>query len=127
MLQDYCAKNGLDGVLLVHLASIPGSPGDIRIIVGGNRVLSSLKVNPTVLLRNKAGAIAIDGGQPRLDDLAPMKLAMPVFTGEKLPDGNFGNFKIDLDDPAGKVKAAYNELIKDTADDLLKSLAKKLK
>ena len=127
MLQDYCAKNGLDGVLLVHLASLTGTPKDIRVIVGGNRVLSSLKVNPTVLLRNKAGEIAIDAGQPRLDDLAPMKMAMPVFVGEKLPNGTFGNFKVDLDDPAGKVKAAYNELIKNTAEDLLKDLGKKLK
>jgi len=127
VLRDYCARNGLDAVALVHLKSVTGQPGDIRVIVAGNRILSSLKVNPGIVVRGKDGEIAVDSGQPRLDDLAPMKLAMPIFVGEKQAGGNWANFKLDLDDPAGKARAAYNELIKDTAADLLKDLGKKLK
>lgn len=127
IVRDYCAKHGLDAVALVHMASVPGTPGDVRVIVDGNRVLSSLKVNPTIVLVTKDGDLAVDAGTPRLDDLAPMKLGVALYTGEALPNNGFGNFKIDLADKGGKIAAAYADLIESTSADLLKDLAKKLK
>lgn len=126
ILQTYCSENGLDAVLVVYLASDKGKPGDIRIITQGNRVLSSFKVNPTMVMRTAAGKVGFDYGSPRLDDLAPMKLAMPIFIGENDDKGIKRNFRLDFNDPAGKAITAYRELIDKTAEKMLKKLGKKL-
>jgi len=126
ILQSYCTDNGLDAVLVVHLASDKGKPGDIHIITQVDRILSSFKVNPTIVMRTADGSVGFDYGTPRLDDLAPMKLAMPIFRGKKNERGMMDNFRLDLNDPAGKSITAYKELIDSTAEKMMGKLIDKL-
>ena len=126
VLKRYCTDNGLDGVLVVFLASEKGKPGDIRIITRGDRILSSFKVNPTIKMMTAEGKTGFFFGSTRLDDLAPMKLGMPIFIKEKDTTGIERNFRLDLNDPAGKAISGYKELIDKTADKLLKKVLKKL-
>jgi len=115
VIADYCQKHGLDGVIQVFQLTAVGKPADIRVIVQGNRVLSSLKLNPALVVRDRDGKIVFNTGSPRLDDLAPLKLAMPIYTGTKNARGMMDNLKLDLNDPAGTSLAGYNELIEETA------------
>ena len=117
ILDDYCQRNGLDGVILVHQASAVGKPGDIRVIVQEDRVLSSIKVNPFLILRSAGGEIALSAGSNRLDDLAPMKLAMPIYAGyKKRMESKY--LKVNLSDPKGTAQEGYYSLISSTAKDL---------
>jgi len=115
VIAEYCRQHQLDGVIEVFQVTAAGNPGDIRVIVQQNRVLSSLKLNPAVIVRDRDGKIVFNSGSPRLDDLAPMKLAMPIYTGTKNARGLMDNLKLDLNDPAGTTIAGYHELIDDTA------------
>jgi hypothetical protein len=126
LLEDYRKKHLLDGVVIVNLASQVGTPGDIRIITQGDRVLSSIKVNPTLVVRGPEGAIAMEEGTSRLDDLAPWELGVPIYLGDKPQRGPIENLRLDLNDPAGKGIAAYNTLIDRTAKDLVKDVVKTL-
>ena len=126
LIKDYCAKNGLDGVLIVHLASLTGEPKDIRVIVQGNRVMSSFKMNPTMVVLSKEGKIGFDLGAPRMDDLAPIKWAVPIFIGDAVQGGAFTNIRKDLADPAGKALAEYKELIDKTAGKLAEKVGEKI-
>jgi hypothetical protein len=126
LLEDYRKKHLLDGVVIVNLASQVGTPGDIRIITQGDRVLSSIKVNPTLVVRGPEGAIAMEEGASRLDDLAPWELGVPIYLGDKPQRGPIENLRLDLNDPAGKGIAAYNNLIDRTAKDLVKDVVKTL-
>lgn len=126
---DYCAANGLDGVIFVQMKSEAGdrSKADISVIVQNDRVISTLKLNPAFVLRSKDGKNAINNGTPRLDDLAPMKLGVPIYKGDRIQNQVVvERQKLDLSDPLGKAYKAYQELIKDTSDDLMKDLGKKL-
>ena len=118
-LEAYRKRHKLDGIILIHQASAVGSPGDIRVIVQGNRILSSLKVNPVMFVRGEGGEVAYATGSTRLDDLAPMKFAMPIYTGEKEKRGTFGNFKLNLNDPKGVSLAGYKKLIDKTAQNIV--------
>lgn len=126
VLADYCERHGLDGVVYVHQRSDVGTPGDIRVIVQNNRVLSSLKLNPMVVVMDRKGEVVYSSGWPRLDDLAPMKLAMPIYTGTFNARGVIGNFILDLDDPKGTSKAGYRELIEKTSAKQAEELRKAL-
>lgn len=126
VLEDYRVRHGLDGLLLVHQISDVGTPGDIRVIVQKNRVLSSIKVNPVVNVLGPDGEIALSVGSNRRDDLAPMKLAMPIFVGKKGAKGGITDLKLSLADPAGKGLEGYNILISDTAKDVIQDVKKVL-
>jgi hypothetical protein len=123
VIEDYRVQTGLDGVILVHQASQLGTPGDIRVIVQDNRILSSIKVNPAIFVLAAGSEIALYEGSNRLDDLAPMKLAMPVYAGKKV-GGTIKYPKINLADPAGKGQEGYYILVSDTAKDLIGDVKK---
>jgi len=125
ILEDYRVSHGLDGVLLVHQISEVGTPGDIRVIVQSNRVLSSIKVNPTVTVRGAGGKVVLAEGSSRRDDLAPMKLAMPIYAGQ-VGNGPIKDLKLSLADPAGKGQEGYYALISETAKDVMDDVRKVL-
>lgn len=125
ILEDYRARHGLDGVMSVHQISEVGTPGDIRIVVQRNRVLSSIKVNPTVTVRGAGGKVVLSEGSSRRDDLAPMKLAMPIYVG-KVGNGPIKDLKLSLADPAGKGQEGYYALISETAKDVMDDVRKVL-
>lgn len=52
-VQDYCAKNGLDGVILLHIKSQidDADTGGVRVIVADNRVLGGFRLNTAIVLR----------------------------------------------------------------------------
>ncbi len=124
ILEDYRQKHNLDGVIIVHLASQVGSPGDIRVIVKDNRVLSSLKVNPALAIRGQGGKLILVEGSTRLDDLAPMKLAMPIFAGTMNSKNRIENLQLDLADPGESAIKGYMSLIDKTAGDLMADIKK---
>ncbi|HEY5653139.1 MAG TPA: hypothetical protein VIR63_02075 [Pontiella sp.] len=119
ILQNYCKKHQLDGIVTVFIDSDKGEPKDIRMITGGNRVLSSFKINPTMVVRTASGKVAMNMGSPRMDDLAPMKLAMPIYIGDKSERELITNIRLDLASPDGKTAEAYHELIDKTAGKLM--------
>ena len=104
---------GLDGFAIVHWRS------QIRPMVGvgvwvGDRGLDSIWAQPTLVIVNKSGEVALDMGYPSLDDLAPKRSSVPVYrkTGE-----NVG--VLDLADPKGKCLEEYQGLLAVTAEHLV--------
>lgn len=133
-LKEYCAANGLDGVILVHFKSEVGdrTKADISVIVGDARVLSSIKLNPGFMLFNKNGGYAATNGNTRMDDLAPMKLAVPIYKGVRTDSkkmagkGLIEDVKLDLPDQNGKNLESFKDLVKNSADKMMKDFNKRL-
>ncbi len=134
-ISDLCKELGLDGMLIVTMRAKVEDPGTIM-VASGDRICSTIKLNPTLILVTKDGKIAIDMDYPGMDDLAPKKLAQPAFL--KLPGtmkvrGRNGRTlivtkrKMDLMDPKQKVLKAYLKLVDKTSSKLVNELKDSLK
>ncbi len=118
ILEAYRVENNLDGIVLIHQVSAVGSPGDMRVIVQGNRILSSLKLNPSITILSSNSELAYSAGSSNLDDLAPMKFAVPIYVNDKSNQKH----SLNLNDPKGDTLSGYKELIDDTSDDIKETL-----
>ncbi|HSI05415.1 MAG: hypothetical protein ACAI38_20315 [Myxococcota bacterium] len=114
------ADLGLDGFAIVHWRST------IRPMVGvgvwvGDRGLDSIWAEPTMIIINKNGEVALDMGYPSLDSMAPKRSSVPVYkkTGEM-------KGVVDLADPKGKVLEEYQGLLTLTAETLVRDEAAEL-
>jgi hypothetical protein len=131
-VQAYCARNGLDAVILLHIKSDVGPADDVKVIVSDSRVLSSFRINTAIVLRTNDGKPAVHNGTPNMDDLASYwKLAVPIYKGDRTDSKAMAgdlirNLRLDLADPAGKSYGAYQGLIQKNSDGLMKDLNKKL-
>ncbi|MBN2754417.1 MAG: hypothetical protein JXR81_06060 [Candidatus Goldbacteria bacterium] len=122
-----CAAAKLDAVIVVMADTLLPPPQGVRVIVGKDRVVGTVKVDMTMVMIDKTGEIIADFERPVMDDLAPMKLARPTYKavtwrmsgGKNWPD----KIEPNLADPSGEILRDFKELSAEAA----KRMANKLK
>jgi len=122
-----CAAAKLDAVIVVLADTLLPPPQGVRVIVGGDRVVSTIKCDMTMVMIDKTGEIIADFERPVMDDLAPMKLARPTYKavtwrmsgGKNWPD----KIEANVADPSGEILRDFKELSAEAA----KRMANKLK
>jgi hypothetical protein len=123
-----CAKTRMDAMIVVHVETEANPPKGVYVIVGGNRVVGTLRLNMTMLMIDKKGRIIADLDWPSMDDLAPMKLAVPhsVITEWAIPNKAVRKSEIDLKDNGGAVLNAFKEMSVDSAGRMTETLRQAL-
>jgi hypothetical protein len=123
-----CAKTRMDAMIVVQVQTEADPPKGVYVIVGGDRVVGTLRLNMTMLMINKKGEVIADLGWPSMDDLAPMRLAVPhsIVTKWAIPNKAVATTAIDLKDQGGSVLKAFKEMVMDSSGRMTNDLRKAL-
>lgn len=123
-----CAKTKMDAMIVVHVETEANPPKGVYVIVGGDRVVGTLRLNMTMVMIDKNGRVIADLDWPSMDDLAPMKLAVPHSVVTKWTSSGKGvvSCEIDLKDKGGSVLRAFKEMAADASGRMTESLRKAL-
>lgn len=126
-------KLNLDGLIVIYLKTGIYSSAGIDLI-GGERALETVRMDPTLVLVSRDGRTAIDMGEPVIDAMTTKNAGMPIYKveghrggtlrigGSKSPKPTEAKFPIDLKDPGGKCQRDLYAL----TDLALRNFSKKL-
>jgi hypothetical protein len=118
---ELATRLNLDGLIVVYLRT--GIYSSVGIdVVGGERALETVRMDPTLVLVSRDGRTAIDMGEPVIDAMTTKNAGMPIYKvaghrggtlvigGSKSPKPDEAKFPIDLKDPGGKVQRDFYAL-----------------
>jgi hypothetical protein len=124
-------KLNLDGLIVIYLRTTRYSTGGVE-VVRGERANGNVKMAATMTLISRDGKVAIDMGQPLIDDFAAGNAGIPIYKAEGHRGGTVtlgksrNNFPIDLKDPKGEVQKDLYALTDAARSQFMKKLDKEL-
>jgi hypothetical protein len=125
-----CKQTRMDAMIVVDVETEADPPHGVYVIVGKNkdRVVGTLRLNMTMLMIDKNGRVIADLGWPSMDDLAPMRLAVPQSIVTRWAPNVRAVLatEIDLKDEGGSVVKAFKEMVMDSSGRMTNDLRKAL-
>ena len=116
---------------MIYLRTTRYSTGGVE-VVRGERANGNVKMAATMTLISRDGKVAIDMGQPLIDDFAAGNAGMPIYKAKGHRGGTVtlgksrSNFPIDLKDPKGEVQKDLYALTDAARSQFMKKLDKEL-